>query len=120
VLYLINNDLRELPPEIGQLSNLRSLSLEDNGLRELPLEIGQLTRLQIIDVSGNPLVSPPPEIVTQGDLAIIGYLQEEWARREAEKQRLLLMGVSGVGLLAALVLGFRLKQRGQRKPKQKR
>ncbi|MDQ7036672.1 MAG: hypothetical protein Q9P01_18120 [Anaerolineae bacterium] len=78
-----------------------------------------MTNLHSLGVSGNPLVSPPAEIVQQGQLAVLDYLQTEMARREAEKQRLLLMGAGGLGLLAAMMLGFRIKQRGQWKPKQK-
>ncbi|WP_157861290.1 leucine-rich repeat domain-containing protein [Rippkaea orientalis] len=35
-LYLSSKQLRELPPEIGQLTNLSYLSLHSNQLSELP------------------------------------------------------------------------------------
>jgi Leucine-rich repeat (LRR) protein len=44
-LALYNNHLTTLPPEIGQLSNLQVLGLEENNLSILPAEIGQLTNL---------------------------------------------------------------------------
>ena len=44
-LELSNKGLTTLPPEIGQLTNLRSLNLSFSQLSSLPLEIGQLTNL---------------------------------------------------------------------------
>ena len=38
-------NLKELPAEIGQLTNLTYLHLDNNELKELPAEIGQLTNL---------------------------------------------------------------------------
>ena len=43
ILYFCD-ELRELPPDIGQLSQLKELSLEDcKNLTTLPPEIGRLT-----------------------------------------------------------------------------
>jgi internalin A len=119
VLHLHDNNVTELPPEIGNLSQLGWLTLGGNFLRELPMEMGKLENLYELVVD-DEVMFPPPEIIDYGTSAIVRYLRNEYEQREAEKQRLLVMGVSGVGLLAALMLGFRMKQRGQRKPKQKR
>lgn len=40
------NVLKELPPEIGQLTSLQKLDLGSNSLRELPKEIGQLKNIE--------------------------------------------------------------------------
>jgi Leucine-rich repeat (LRR) protein len=56
------NQLTSLPPEIGQLTHLRYLSLSHSSLTSLPPEIGQLTHLQELYLYGNPLTSLPPEI----------------------------------------------------------
>jgi Leucine-rich repeat (LRR) protein len=41
-LYLGNNQLTSLPPEIGHLSSLQILNLEHNQLTSLPSEVGRL------------------------------------------------------------------------------
>ncbi len=62
LLELQNNQLTELPPEIGKLSQLRELHLFNNQLTELPPEIGQLSQLQRLYLKGNQLTELPPEI----------------------------------------------------------
>ena len=42
-LYLSNNQLQSIPPEIGQLHMLQKLYLYNNQLQSIPPEIGQLT-----------------------------------------------------------------------------
>lgn len=61
-LDLHGNRLTKLPAEIGQLTNLTGLSLRDNQLTELPPEIGRLVNLTWLDLSNNRLTSLPPEI----------------------------------------------------------
>jgi len=78
-LDLSGKQLSQLPPEIGQLTNLQSLNLSDNQLSEsllnlqslnlssnqlseLPPEIGQLAKLQSLDFSFNHLSELPSEI----------------------------------------------------------
>ena len=89
-LDLSGKQLSQLPPEIGQLTNLQSLNLSDNQLSEsllirekelfdrieqatweeilyddwkqLPPEIGQLLNLQSLNLSSNQLSELPPEI----------------------------------------------------------
>ncbi len=149
-LYLGDNQLTTLPPEIGLLSNLQWLDLGDNQLTILPSEIGQLNRLCFLNLAsnnlrqlptsmgslnslskqeycletpvsglnliGNPLISPPPEVVEQGTAAVLDYLRNQaWYYL----QRLIVGAASGVGLLAAIVLGLRFRQQ-RRKPKRKR
>jgi GTPase SAR1 family protein len=61
-LYLIESGLSTLPPEIGQLSELKRLSLHGNYLTELPPEIGRLTRLEALYLDNNQIKALPPEI----------------------------------------------------------
>ncbi len=70
-LNLTNQQLTELPKEIGQLTELTYLSLENNQLTELPKEIGQLTKLNILLLLENKIHSLPKEI---GQLSALGIL----------------------------------------------
>lgn len=71
-LDLCGLGLDRLGPEIGKLTNLQVLLLEDNELKSLPSEIGQLTALSILRLPNNELVSLPPEI---GQLSALQELQ---------------------------------------------
>jgi hypothetical protein len=124
-LSLRNNQLSSLPPEIGQLTNLHTLLLENNQLHHLPTEIGNLINLKDegnpcvycgLRVDGNPLISPPPEVVEQGTAEILDYLQHQaWYHL----QRLIIGAASGVGFLAMVLLGLRVRYKRLR-PKKKR
>ena len=62
VLRLSGNQLTALPPEICQLTNLTRLELWSNQLNKLPPEIGQLTNLTTLELYQNKLNQLPPEI----------------------------------------------------------
>jgi Leucine-rich repeat (LRR) protein len=61
-LNLANNRIQELPPSIGNLSNLYSLDLSHNQLRTLPKELGKLSNLAALNLSGNRLTAVPAVI----------------------------------------------------------
>lgn len=50
-----------LPPEIGELTNLEKLWLQDNNLEELPPSIGNLRKLTQLKLTGNRLNALPKE-----------------------------------------------------------
>lgn len=54
-LDLSSNKLRSLPSELGDLVTLRELLLCNNSLRALPNELGKLFQLQTLGLQGNPL-----------------------------------------------------------------
>ncbi|QMS88045.1 leucine-rich repeat domain-containing protein [Nostoc edaphicum CCNP1411] len=70
-LDLSGKGLTTLPPEIGQLTNLRSIDLTSNKLRSLPPEIGQLTKLQSLDLGSNQVSCLPPKIVQLTNLQLL-------------------------------------------------
>lgn len=63
--------LTTLPPEVGELRQLKQLDISDNYLVGLPSEIGNLVDLTMLDVADNRLVELPSEI---GDLASLRNL----------------------------------------------
>jgi internalin A len=62
ILSVHSNNLQTLPTEIGQLRNLETLYIFGNQLRELPKEIGLLSRLKTLDLSENLIKELPREI----------------------------------------------------------
>jgi Leucine-rich repeat (LRR) protein len=61
-LFLSGLGLTELPPEIGNLSNLQGLYLGNNRLSNLPPEIGNLSNLIALYLNNNQLSHIPNEI----------------------------------------------------------
>ncbi len=72
VLKLQYSYLNSLPPEIGNLVNLTNLDLQNNNLGELPSEIGNLINLKRLNLQFNRISNLPPEI---GNLINLTYLK---------------------------------------------
>lgn len=68
-LVLDKNHLVTLPPQIGSLKKLISLSIVSNNLSALPAEIGLLQELQTLDLHGNNLKSLPEDVWNMSSLA---------------------------------------------------
>ncbi|MCZ7665841.1 MAG: leucine-rich repeat domain-containing protein [Chloroflexi bacterium] len=78
-LYLNNNQLTAVPSEIVNLTNLTHLSLRDNQLTSLPLEIDNLTSLTDIQLHSNPLSGPmPTELTNLTNLSRIVFYNTFW------------------------------------------
>lgn len=56
-----------LPEELGQLTSLNMLSLQNNGFTNLPQSIGNLTSASYVDVSFNKLQGSIPSSIGQLD-----------------------------------------------------
>ena len=54
-LYMSDNRLRVLGPDIGALGALATLDISRNELPDLPAELGYLPKLQRLLVDGNPM-----------------------------------------------------------------
>jgi internalin A len=61
-LNLSHMNLWELPPEIGNLTNLTSLHISENHLNTLPETIGNLTNLTSLDLNYNKIKALPDAI----------------------------------------------------------
>lgn len=83
--------LTALPPEIGALTALQELALNDNQLTAVPPEIGSLVALKVLSLNDNQLTTLPPKI------AELKYLQRLWL----ENNRLTTL-LPGIGELKAL------------------
>ncbi len=70
-LNLSRLGLKEVPPEIGQLSSLQYLGLENNQLASVPDALAQLSSLQTLDLANNQLASVPD---TLGQLSSLDTL----------------------------------------------
>lgn len=69
ILVLDDNLLSALPAQVGQLINLKTLWLDRNRLDALPSEISKLTQLETLAVTGNLLTELPwqlAELITAG------------------------------------------------------
>ncbi|MCK4934851.1 MAG: leucine-rich repeat domain-containing protein, partial [Simkaniaceae bacterium] len=58
-LYLQNNQITAIPREIGALHNLKRLNLNNNQITAIPREIGNLPSLQRLYIFNNPLTELP-------------------------------------------------------------
>ncbi len=52
-LYLYSNRIQQLPPEIGNLVNLKVLALSENSLTTLPDTMDRLVQLKVLDLRHN-------------------------------------------------------------------
>ncbi|MCK4934397.1 MAG: leucine-rich repeat domain-containing protein [Simkaniaceae bacterium] len=76
-LDLSNKNLRYLPPEIGQLTNLWALHFPQNQITEIPPEIGLLTNLESLHIYQNPLTALPPEIGQLTNLSALALINTQ-------------------------------------------
>jgi internalin A len=76
-LDLSVNELTALPPEFSQLQSLACLNLERNRLAAWPRELTQLRGLTELDLSYNRLTRLPPEIGQLRNLALLKLSDNE-------------------------------------------
>jgi internalin A len=74
------------------------------GLRAYRKEVRRASRNNVINVSGCPLIHPPPEIVQQGQAAVLSYLREIEAQGEDHlyEAKVLILGDGGAGKTSLL------------------
>ncbi|HEU5289559.1 MAG TPA: leucine-rich repeat domain-containing protein [Cyclobacteriaceae bacterium] len=80
VLVMRNRNLKILPPEIGQLHNLKILNLGNNELTSLPREIGTLQHLEELSVENNQLDHLPIELLNLTRLRRVNFCNNQLDR----------------------------------------
>ncbi|XP_026071877.1 leucine-rich repeat serine/threonine-protein kinase 1-like isoform X3 [Carassius auratus] len=94
VLFLNDNQLECVPPSVCGLKNLSELYLSNNpGIQELPIELGQLSNLWQLDIEDLNIANIPADVRKDGPAAVLAYLRAEL--RGAEPCRLLKLMVVG-------------------------
>ena len=69
---LQNNNLKELPSNVGDLRNLRELRIDHNNIKELPDSICDLQQLQVLHIDGNDITALPNNIGNLSELLDLG------------------------------------------------
>ena len=70
-LSLNKNYITEIPKEISKLVNLRALQLSYNKINVIPSEIGNLSNLQFLYIDHNQIIKIPSEIGNLNNLIIL-------------------------------------------------
>lgn len=73
-LDLRNNQVQEIPRNVGEHKNMKTLLLGGNKLTFLPVEVGFIRTLTGLNLSENPLKDPPQSVIDRGVQAIKQYL----------------------------------------------
>ena len=69
-LILTDNEIEEIPPEIGRCTILQKCMLSGNKIRSIPNEISACTNLELIRLASNRLTEPP--------MALLGIPSLKW------------------------------------------
>jgi len=72
-LILTDNQLAELPPEIGNCPHLEKLMLAGNQLTALPAMLARCTNLGLLRIAANQLTELPPWLLTLPRLSWLAY-----------------------------------------------
>ncbi|KAM4592288.1 leucine-rich repeat serine/threonine-protein kinase 1 isoform 1-T1 [Odontesthes bonariensis] len=110
VLCLNDNQLECVPQSVCGLHSLTELYLSSNpGIRELPAELGQLSNLWQLDMEELNITNIPPAVRQEGPASVLSFLRAHL--RKAEPCKLLKMLVIGpprqgkTALVEALLTG---------------
>ncbi|CAJ1048538.1 leucine-rich repeat serine/threonine-protein kinase 1 isoform X2 [Xyrichtys novacula] len=110
VLYLNDNQLECVPQSVCGLHSLTELYLSNNpGIRELPAELGQLSNLWQLDIEDLNITNVPQDVRKEGPCSILAFLRAQLRKAEPYRlQKMLVIGPPRQGkttLLEALQFG---------------
>ncbi|XP_041840522.1 leucine-rich repeat serine/threonine-protein kinase 1 isoform X2 [Melanotaenia boesemani] len=110
VLHLNNNQLDCVPQSVCGLLSLTELYLSSNpGIRELPPELGQLSNLWQLDMEELNITNVPPAVRNEGAASVLAFLRAHLRKAEPCKQlKMLVIGPPRQGktaLVEALLTG---------------
>lgn len=76
ILFLNDNQVSTLDPSsLQRLGVLATLDLQNNNISQVPPELGNCTSLKSLQLGGNPCRNPRPAILAKGTPAILEYLR---------------------------------------------
>ncbi|GMY29785.1 plant intracellular Ras-group-related LRR protein 5-like [Fagus crenata] len=78
------SDLRDLPRSIGNLEMLEELDISDNQIRILPDSFRFLSNLRVFHADETPLEVPPRQVTKLGAQAVVQYMADFVANRDAK------------------------------------
>lgn len=103
VLDLSGNAIERIPPEIGKLHRLKSLSVAANRLTSLPPELFELKSLERLDITGNALRFVPQGIMSLPNLRQLSFgaddmvIAPEWLKECKGLRELAILGNGVLG-----------------------
>uniref|UniRef100_A0AAY4EXG4 Leucine-rich repeat-containing protein 40 n=1 Tax=Denticeps clupeoides TaxID=299321 RepID=A0AAY4EXG4_9TELE len=75
-ILISNNQVGSIDPiQLKELSNLSTLDLQNNDIMQVPPELGNCTSLRALLLDGNPFRNPRAAIVSKGTDAVLEYLR---------------------------------------------
>ncbi|KUG08585.1 protein kinase [Solirubrum puertoriconensis] len=106
-LILTDNELEELPAEIGNCTQLQKLMLAGNRLRHLPETLAQCTGLELLRIAANRFEALPEWLLQMPRLAWLAYAGNPFADRieEAAVARRPIVGIDWATLQLEQQLG---------------
>ena len=76
-LILCGNQIAEIDvPGLKRLERLAILDLQNNNIANVPAELGLMTQLRALSLEGNAFRVPRPQIMVKGTEAILSYLRD--------------------------------------------
>uniref|UniRef100_A0A3P8VNF9 non-specific serine/threonine protein kinase n=1 Tax=Cynoglossus semilaevis TaxID=244447 RepID=A0A3P8VNF9_CYNSE len=104
VLYLNDNQLDCVPLSVCGLHSLTELYLSNNpGIRELPVELGRLSNLWQLDTEDLNITNVPQEVRKEGPASILAFLRAQLRKAEPCKQlKMVVIGPPRQGKTALL------------------